>query len=898
MATLPTTPTRRPVAHPPRPRGRRLHPTTRVALSFAVLVAASAAEAQPAAAPRTVAVTVTERAGVARDGEYVQFGLPLPRAWDLTDLKSVTVRGAGKPLPAQLEPTCRWGAAPDDAKAPIKWLLVGCPVSVAPGGTATLTLTAGGPPARPVPAPVRLQRQDGQLLVDTGAARFALREKGFNLLHQVTIDGRDLLASLDGRQAIAYQPVGERSVVPVTGDAGRPDFTPRPEKLVVERPGPLRAVVRATGSILDAAGRAVLDYTARLHFTAGSADVRLDFTVENNHPVLVNPDDGQPTNAHDQGAPNSVYVGSLALRLRLAGEGRAGARTERDVAAEALGAPLRLHQDSSGLDTWNAYVGKVGWPDHAASAHPRLQSYCTQPGFTISGGPLAEPKAGRKGLGWMTVHRGAGPAVTAVVRDFWQNFPKAIQAAPDGTLAIDLFPNGKQFQHNLRVGEQKTHTVVLRFAAKAPPAEQAEAFAKAVQSPLRPAAPPAWYAASGALGPVPAADVKRWPLYERYVRVAFEPNPDFDPAKDDPNQGNRTLRQVIDHYNFYGWQDYGDVPLDYEAFGPHQAGQMNLKYWYLYGLCLQFCRSGDVRFLDLALPAARHLADIDILHIPDEGIQHWSHGAYFGHSAHDEPGNLNPNRNHNSPSVDLFYGVPGLLLAYDLTGERRFRDVALEGLAAMKNLSQFSNFKHPVFERERANLIFGYLEGYRHTGDKTWLTAARGVVGPTCDLASKPWLKDPAAYGRAHEEEFLRAFMYAQVGWTLGRYLDLCAEYGLKDDLGAAAALGAYADFLLERMMVPCGDGRATTLNQYRFERDTEGTYKEVNNWTLAMADMLAYTAKYTGKPKYLAAAAKFYRTGTTDMVWQDDPPVYIGSKDLVNSLNWGLVFMAAAKGP
>ncbi len=189
-------------------------------------------------------------------------------------------------------------------------------------------------------------------------------------------------------------------------------------------------------------------------------------------------------------------------------------------------------------------------------------------------------------------------------------------------------------------------------------------------------------------GPRRAARRTQWTwdrqglLYENYVNIAFEPNPAFDPAHDDPSFGNTTLQDTIRLYNFYGWQDYGDVPLDYEAFGPRQAGQMNLKYWYLYGMLVQFARSGDFRWLDLAWPAARHRADIDYLHLPDEGIQHWSHGAFFGHSNHDEPGNINPNRNSNSPSVDLFFGVPDLLLAYCLSGEHRYREVALEGLAA------------------------------------------------------------------------------------------------------------------------------------------------------------------------------------------------------------------------
>ena len=71
-------------------------------------------------------------------------------------------------------------------------------------------------------------------------------------------------------------------------------------------------------------------------------------------------------------------------------------------------------------------------------------------------------------------------------------------------------------------------------------------------------------------------------------------------------------------------------------------------------------------------------------------------------------------------------------------------------------------------------------------------------------------------------------------------------------------------------------------------------TYLEIDNWALLMADALTYAYKYSGKQKYLDEAARLYLTGTIDQVWLDDPPVYIASKDLVNSCNWGLVYMNA----
>jgi DUF1680 family protein len=306
---------------------------------------------------------------------------------------------------------------------------------------------------------------------------------------------------------------------------------------------------------------------------------------------------------------------------------------------------------------------------------------------------------------------------------------------------------------------------------------------------------------------------------------------------------------------------------------------------------VQLLRSGEERWLRLARPAAWHLADVDYLHIPDEGIQHWAHGAYFGHSQHDEPGNTNPNRNYNSPSVDLFFGVPDLLLAYHVTGEQRFADVILEGLQAMENQSQFSDFTNPVFYRERANLIIAYIEGYRHTGDVRWLDDAREIIGETADLTNKQgWLNDPLNYRQG--EERLSSFAFAQVLWTLGRYLDFCGEYGITDTLGVADALSAYGDFIIEHLTTEYRPGRAAARSSYWFFRPEYEVYDEINNWALTMADGLAYAYKYTGQTRFMDTAAMYYATGTIDPEWEDDPPVYMDTKGLVNALNWGLVYM------
>ncbi len=692
----------------------------------------------------SVILSVKERTGVDRINEYVSFGVPVPLDWDIKNTSTLRISNSqGVPIPAQFSILARWKGHAEDTSTPAKWVLIGFFADVSANATEIFTLDRNGPGTSFSPAISADNTLPDKLVIDTGAAIFEVNKTGNeNLINQVTIQGKKLLIPLNSASAIDYDPMGAVSIV--TG--GTPNTTPRTRSVVVERQGTLNCVVKITGSIIGDTFNPVLDYTARLLFYAGSSDVRLDFIVENNHPVIES--DGAPTNVHAQGAVNSVYVGGLKLAMQLADSGSSlRVRTEKNVDLTQPSSFVKLYQDSSGTDYWDVYVGDVGWgtsESPLAPATPRLQSYCSQKGFSVTGPGTSA--TGDQAVGWMSASITSGPGISIGYRDFWQNFPKAIQAETDGTIFVDLFPNGSRFRHNLRVGEEKTHTMLFRFKSTPITSDEAENLALAFNTPLFGVAPASWYVDSNALGGVPEANSTKWPLYENYVNVAFKPNPQFDPQTDDAGFGNTTLKETIEKYNFFGWQDYGDVPLDYEAFGPNQAGQMNLKYWYVYGMFLQFCRSAELNWLDLALPAARHEADIDFLHIPDSGIQHWVHGSYFGHSDHDEPGNTNPNRNYNSPSVDLFYGVPDLLLSYYLTGEQRFKDTALEGLEAMANLSQFSNFSYPVFYRERACLIFGYLEGYKQTGNSQWLTNMKTIISQTMNLSNKDWMTDPLNY--------------------------------------------------------------------------------------------------------------------------------------------------------
>ena len=68
-------------------------------------------------------------------------------------------------------------------------------------------------------------------------------------------------------------------------------------------------------------------------------------------------------------------------------------------------------------------------------------------------------ESGNQAPGWIALE-GKGGSWSLHIPYFWQNFPKALRAAPDGTLEIGLFPSefgGDGHTFNLRSGEYKTH---------------------------------------------------------------------------------------------------------------------------------------------------------------------------------------------------------------------------------------------------------------------------------------------------------------------------------------------------------------------------------------------------------------------------------------------------------
>ncbi|MBN2113892.1 MAG: hypothetical protein JW785_07185, partial [Acidimicrobiia bacterium] len=593
----------------------------------------------PAPGVLAVPLVVAETSGVKRVGSPVTSGIPIPREVGLVTTSDLRLLDAsGRPVAAQLTPVARWGGAPDDASAPVRWLLLDFPADVPAGGRAAFLLVGSGGATAEAP-PLTVTDDGTEVAVETGAARYVVSRD----------DGR-----LNGPGLV--EPTYLRLLAPdgtVAESAG-------PATVSVASTGPLRAEVEVSGWLRDGTGRGVLGYTARYWFYAGRAEVRLFLTVENRNACPLGAD--AQISCHALGSAGSRRLDDLSLVVPAAVGPRYLLGGETGSLWGDLIGPLLLHQGSSGTRHWNHYATLADWDGTALNARPRLQAYATERGYraTLDGRLLEE---GDHAPGLLAAG-GAGGWSAVEVADFWEQFPKSLRAAPGGSLEVGLFPGEygpPGFAYTLRAGEHKTHEVWLRWSGGDEPPEGGEA--------LMAAAPAGWYVGSGAVGHIALADGD-WPDYEEYLAAQLDRAPGYEGWMG----WYPDLPEALEATDFYGIGDFGDWPIDYEGYG---VAPLNLKYDANWGAWVQWMRTGDPRWYELAEAGNRHFADADVLHTL-HSPRHWSDGIAFGHSYHDETGFENPHRNYGGTHPDTASGPEGLLLTYYLTGYPPARAAALE----------------------------------------------------------------------------------------------------------------------------------------------------------------------------------------------------------------------------
>jgi len=677
--------------------------------------------------PLSVGLYVTNPSALARTAWPVSGGVPIPRdATDgrapITDPTQLSVVDAqGNAVPAQFRVLARWDGDRNDASRPIKWLLVDIQADVPARSTAKYRLVSYPYPLA-LSDTVTVSEDEGGVTVNTGRIQFRVSRKGFNLFEWVRRGGDQLVYSSpeNGFVYRAYDGTVYHSAS--SAPAGSV------YEVKVEEAGPLRAVVRASGAYRllrrDYSRRAYLGYCVRIHAYAGQDWVRVVYTLENN---------GRGVQNQAKDPYEVVYIKDLRARLSVNLEAQKRASLEGYTAYLSTGERYSLEQTRQ-LRSPNDEAGNFQ--------------------YTISredpSGERQVVSSGKRAVGWADLSDGQR-GVTVSSRWFWQNCPKALYVS-ENAVEFGIFPEGlgdasgqdgsgdppgRGTMYRFRGGYYKTTDMMFWFHGE--DESQRDALLEFYQHPLILTAAPDWYNAAGAFFD-PIAPRGGWKptgtgmdarlqealdRYEAWMRARY----DAGAASASKPEALRSLLNVREsrqqgNLDLYGWEHFGCVGWQYGHSAQH--------YDWLWGILLQFLRTGDVGFWELAQEIGLHSVDIDLIHLrgPDRAPLFFFEGNYaywinrYERDAHDldfqaDPG---PKRSHS--------WVRGKVVYYLLTGDERF----LEDAWAMAEATrQAVKLDRGQFERPETRFMGWSIEGllavYGVTYEKPMLDAALELFG-------------------------------------------------------------------------------------------------------------------------------------------------------------------------
>ena len=484
-------------------------------------------------------------------------GLPFPRGALREPITIQLVDDCGIEQPIQTAVLARW---PDGS---VRWLLLDTRSGILSAGTHVWQLRPGDKRDSPSQSTLDVASEPDRFFISTGVATFQIQRSA--------------------TQPILTAALGEQRSAELTlawTDAAGRNARLHWSDSAVESAGPVRATICLRGEFAATQRCRVV---ARFCFFAGTGLIRCRVTVHNPRRAR------HRGNLWDLGDPGSILFRDLSLELKLSHPAQSRLRWSAEPGQpfrESQADEFEVYQDSSGGENWRSrnHVNRRG------EVPLRFQGYRLRVGDNEIAGRRANP-----------VVRLIGPdlSVAAALPEFWQQFPKAIDAG-SGVLRIRLFPRQFGYVFERHVGEQKTHTFWLEVARP----DVADDRLDWVHRPAIARAEPDGYATSGAfldLLPCPTVSGDR---FETYLQKVIEgPNSLF------------SKREVIDEY---GWRNYGDVYADHEnAYYPGQKpviSHYNNQFDSILGALIQFARTGDRRWRDLADPLARHVIDIDIYH--------------------------------------------------------------------------------------------------------------------------------------------------------------------------------------------------------------------------------------------------------------------------------------------
>jgi hypothetical protein len=628
----------------------------------------------------------------------VSSGVPLPRGSVMTLDQLKLIDANGSEIPAQFESLAKW---PDTS---VKSVLVITHASL----TSTYKLSFGSGVTRSAyTTGLSITEDTTSISVSTGPLKFTLKRAAFNLFDEVwrDIDG-------DGAFADHERVQGQGGDIFLVNAFDNLKYLsslfPNPS-YVIEESGPMRVVIRASGKLQASSGKTLTDFIVRIYAYANQDYVNVDYTLV------------------DTREEADVQAARAQLALSVSGYGvQLPFRITNDT-TYSFGGETSTHTGPLSGSKFLFQNGTLSYVDGVLKP------------FTFGYSGVG---TGTKAPGWFDL---SGPnfGVSAMVKDFWQQFPKEL-AIENNQLMIYLHPlrasvpspdlkypaldsvTKKYVRPNTfyspREGMAKTYQMLFQFHdAVANPALTNKTF----QSRPRLLAAPSWYATSQVFGNILEGGL--WSKgYDQYLLDGiYWPSIGVSKAT-----GSITFP--------YGWRDFGDrIRPGYigESNTVKQMGFYNDTHVGAHNFLIQYLRTLNEKWWELGEIATRHWMDIDVSHTNRKGYWKNSSFAYVG---------LGPGEGHmikhdilDHSSRNIHFGhahLSGLQEYYLLTGDRRALEVIKEvgdwwaNMAPIKFPVPVPNPHYAEAERDYAWPLWTLCEVYRVTGDKKYLEAAAQIV--------------------------------------------------------------------------------------------------------------------------------------------------------------------------
>jgi len=371
-----------------------------------------------------------------------------------------------------------------------------------------------------------------------------------------------------------------------------------------------------------------------------------------------------------------------------------------------------------------------------------------------------------------------------IIEDFWQNYPKSVNAA-DGKTKIGICPfiiKKEHYQNDdvieeskryfyLKTGNYEFHGGMRKYHSLIFGSDAKKLCDIAFLNPM-----PEEVEKSGAFG---------------RIKCTCEDFPEYDSYMD------KSLSLYYEHrekYRDYGMLNYGD------SWGEGNIHWMNLEYDFHYGLMLHFLRTGDKRFYDVAVPAMAHYSEIDTCR---RSVRFEEDGYYFvhtvGHANNYYPHELIPK---SYPKIKFQMGHMfnhGLALFYKMTGIERYRETVL-GCADALAKYYVTKFDF-LTEREPGWCMLALQAAYDITLDEYYLNACRIMAERVMLKQNKEtgclWYMMPHPRPKGEERTFCyggKPFMHGVLGDAIKNL------YYLTDDERLRECAVLIAKWLAEEM--------------------------------------------------------------------------------------------------